>query len=757
MQLTKQCGLTQTGAVEHEYLPAVQRSAPERRAPPRIQRKLVVGAPGDEYEQEADKVAAAIGAGRAAPPISAVDSEPAPVARETAGSESEPALAGAGTETRLRALGGRGSPIPAGSRPALEARFRFDFSAVRLHADGEAHRLSGQLGALAFTHGNDIYFGAGSYRPGTAAGNRLLAHELAHVVQQSGGRAGRSSRGQEGRGAESGQVQLQRDPAAGGSPQAGRRILIDGNLLDQINRGNAPAATQLNALCQTAKVYIAQQAYNEVVVNPQIPRMAKANQLVLDALRIEVAPPGDAAERAEVYQLNQTASGGTVLANETDVLVGAQARAIDAEVWSPDRAYRNNAVGVSKALGIKVAPESVNMTIATGPQDYRVGRRLLGLDPVEISLSGVVTPVSSPPGGGGGGGGAGGGGGGAAGGGGGAVAAGGGGGSGETTATVGEPLPPIGADPGVQGFQARSAGTGAAALVIVGALNNISRWSTDYAATKEWEKTKPEVQKMLSAQPWLGVLIVFRYSQGSAPITMQAPQVFQQIDTYYGESLAAAQSQERAQGYVVGAGAQEHLISEKRWIAPVAPGSKPKSATRVTPGEPAGPKNATELDKEMDSAIAGHDWNRVALSLNGFNNDDLNQRVTSDARLTGHRRELMRAALDTMILWPARPGGITDAIYDCDPEAARQGRVDFVDAALDTGRGGEPPRNFGSEKWKKAALALNGFSDDDLSRFIPRDLDKCKLIRDECIKLGTLDRVKKAIEDAKPGQDWSIV
>jgi hypothetical protein len=329
-------------------------------------------------------------------------------------------------------------------------------------------------------------------------------------------------------------------------------------------------------------------------------------------------------------------------------------------------------------------------------------------------------------------------------------------GPGETTATVGEPLPPIGFDQGAQNFQARTAQPGAAALAIVGALNSISRWATEYAATKGWEKTKPGVQEFLSAQPWSGVLIVFRYTQGSAPITMQAPRVFQQIDTYYGESFAAARAQEREERTLLAAGAEEgRVISEERWTAPIAPGSKPKSAARVTAGEPAGPKNATELDKEIDSAIAGNNWDRVALSLNGFNNDDIKLRVTSDTRLTGHRRELMRGALATMILWPPRQDGITDVIYNCDPAAARQGRIDFVDDTLGTGRG--KPRGFGSERWKKAALALNGFSNDDLKQFIPHDLDKCKLIRDECIKLGWLDRVKKAIEDSKPGQDWSIV
>jgi hypothetical protein len=327
----------------------------------------------------------------------------------------------------------------------------------------------------------------------------------------------------------------------------------------------------------------------------------------------------------------------------------------------------------------------------------------------------------------------------------------------ETTSTVGEQLSPVGLDPGAQGFQGRSAQANATAMVIVGAMNNIANWSTEYAANDEWEKTRPDVQKHLNAEPWLGVLIVFAYTQGSAPITMQAPKVFQWIATYYGETAAEAQALERKDRHIYPGGLETQLLRERRWIDPPVPGSKPKPKPRATSIESSGPKNATELDGQIATYVASNNWNQVALSLNGFSNEDIKRRVTSDTRLTSHRRDLMRGALDTMILWPPRKDGVTDAIYDADPAAARQGRIDFVNETLDTGRGGEPPRNFGSEMWKKAALGLNGFSDADIRQFIPRDLEKCKLIRDECIKLGWVDRVKKAIEDSKPSQDWSLV
>jgi hypothetical protein len=76
-----------------------------------------------------------------------------------------------------------GQPLDQATRDFFELRFGREFSRVRVHADGEA---ADAMRARAFTVGHDIVFGAGEYAPGTAEGKRLLAHELAHVVQQSG-------------------------------------------------------------------------------------------------------------------------------------------------------------------------------------------------------------------------------------------------------------------------------------------------------------------------------------------------------------------------------------------------------------------------------------------------------------------------------------------------------------------------------------------------------------------------------------------
>lgn len=74
--------------------------------------------------------------------------------------------------------------LPAALREDFEHRFDADFSAVRIHADDTAARDARALHASAYTVDRDIVFGAGQYAPGTPAGQRLIAHELGHVVQQ---------------------------------------------------------------------------------------------------------------------------------------------------------------------------------------------------------------------------------------------------------------------------------------------------------------------------------------------------------------------------------------------------------------------------------------------------------------------------------------------------------------------------------------------------------------------------------------------
>ncbi|HJV48380.1 MAG TPA: DUF4157 domain-containing protein [Geothrix sp.] len=77
-----------------------------------------------------------------------------------------------------------GHPLDPGTRAFLEPRFGQDFSGVRVHTDARAAESARRVNALAYTVGQDLVFAKGRYAPGTSAGVRLLAHELAHSIQQ---------------------------------------------------------------------------------------------------------------------------------------------------------------------------------------------------------------------------------------------------------------------------------------------------------------------------------------------------------------------------------------------------------------------------------------------------------------------------------------------------------------------------------------------------------------------------------------------
>ncbi len=87
---------------------------------------------------------------------------------------------------RIHANLSAGSPLPADVRTFMEPRFGADFGGVRVHTGEQAARLSSDLNAHAFTVGNHIFFGHAQYQPGAASGKELIAHELTHVVQQTG-------------------------------------------------------------------------------------------------------------------------------------------------------------------------------------------------------------------------------------------------------------------------------------------------------------------------------------------------------------------------------------------------------------------------------------------------------------------------------------------------------------------------------------------------------------------------------------------
>jgi len=88
-----------------------------------------------------------------------------------------------GAATRPAIPSGGGSSLPGDVRARMEPKLGADLSGVKVHTGGESARASTGFGARAFTVGSDIHFNSGEFAPGTKEGDRLLAHELTHVVQ----------------------------------------------------------------------------------------------------------------------------------------------------------------------------------------------------------------------------------------------------------------------------------------------------------------------------------------------------------------------------------------------------------------------------------------------------------------------------------------------------------------------------------------------------------------------------------------------
>ncbi len=102
--------------------------------------------------------------------------------RKEAGNSAVPLAA---PQTVPEAVEDSGQPLDAATRGFMERRFGHDFGEVRVHLGERADASARTFDALAYTVGHDIVFRAGAFAPGDSAGRRLLAHELAHVVQQS--------------------------------------------------------------------------------------------------------------------------------------------------------------------------------------------------------------------------------------------------------------------------------------------------------------------------------------------------------------------------------------------------------------------------------------------------------------------------------------------------------------------------------------------------------------------------------------------
>jgi hypothetical protein len=204
-----------------------------------IQAKLAIGAVGDKYEQEADRVAAQVVQRMNAPEsvqreevpeeeeelqmkpaISSIQREAIPeeeelqmkpevssiqrhAGHETGHEEEELQAksllqrqdtydggeASADLESSIQSARGSGQSLDPSLQAKMGEAMGADFSSVKVHTDSQSDQLNKSIQAKAFTTGQDVFFRQGAYDPGSRGGQELIAHELTHVVQQSGGKA----------------------------------------------------------------------------------------------------------------------------------------------------------------------------------------------------------------------------------------------------------------------------------------------------------------------------------------------------------------------------------------------------------------------------------------------------------------------------------------------------------------------------------------------------------------------------------------
>jgi uncharacterized protein DUF4157 len=155
---------------------------------------LTISRPGDPHEREADRMADAVMQHTPISQGSASDTgllqRQTPMEREDDERLNRKPNGSGHTAAPIppvvhEVLNSPGESLDGATRNFFERRFGYDFGNVRVHADAAAAESARSLHALAYTVGGDVVFGAGQYAPGTRAGQQLLAHELAHVLQQT--------------------------------------------------------------------------------------------------------------------------------------------------------------------------------------------------------------------------------------------------------------------------------------------------------------------------------------------------------------------------------------------------------------------------------------------------------------------------------------------------------------------------------------------------------------------------------------------
>lgn len=648
------------------------------------------------------------------------------------------------------ALAHEGRPLPDATRDTFERRFGTDFSDVRVHTGTLAQASTRAVGARAYAVASHLVFDVGAYAPDSLAGRNLLAHELTHVVQQRGG----SAPGAGGlRIDDSGEAVAQRVAAVGPSPS------VLGGQRRSVQREPPPATASHPVTGPPSVVVFGQftRPYKlpdgSTVRSPVSEKVLPGEARQATGLRpIDItqlpgrggatrllgrAPNPDEAS-ASPYKsgigMQEALEGGgpmnvqAIYFDAKDYVVKTDIGLLqtspgsgptagflkgrDPDTKFPEGTYHTGTELRSLIAGLGAGNANVDVYIrhSGGLSIVRKGTQVVEGSPLPADWYRYLPPSFKvkPPG--------------------------------------SAPSGPIAVPPSTRGAAAGAAMT-AAFIAVNSILNAIGDEIQRRDAERDWESTKPSIVDTLTREPWLGALVTCMWIRADVPSfsLIQPGARYGGVEVTYAESQEAALRAYAQAGHLSSMGLGDQAEYRRQWINPPSPGSKPQPKPAAKPDvASAGPKSAAQLDQEIDAGIARHWWPAVALTLNAFNLDDITKRVGSDQRLTAHRRELMKGALDTMILWPP-PNRVADAIHAADADAARLGRVDFIDYCL---------AGVGSW-WDKAALAFDGFTNEDhIRNYLPRDIDKLRSLRRAAVA-ASLGRVVRLIDELRAaGHNW---
>jgi predicted nucleic acid-binding protein len=276
-------------------------------------------------------------------------------------------------------------------------------------------------------------------------------------------------------------------------------ILLDKNVITSISRNNKPAADALaRYLASDTPVYISKAAYDELVTRAQTLKQSGEYEWLLRDARINVAPPGNMQNRVDVYADNiqhmpspnqpqlKDYSRKDDPSKPGDIFVVAQAKGINARLWTFDAKVRNAA----PTLGVSLVPEC-GIGDVSGPEDVTVGRKLLGLNPRLIGPNGKPVPTGG-------------------------TGSGGGGGGGHSIVGVADNTLPETGGPSPKG-QAIVGGIQLAFEGINFVLNLVNEQIQKKKVTDALDNIRPAVAAARANNPRMGVLLLFYYTQYQAP------------------------------------------------------------------------------------------------------------------------------------------------------------------------------------------------------------------------------------------------